>query len=102
MSEPESENLRRIVDDVAQQLGALSARVAKLETKQPDAEDGVSDKELSDKEMKEELNFLTNRVSELVRYVAFGLAALCFVLLSSSSDFAKAMMQNHGSFILFL
>src|SRR4051812_40713049 len=99
MTEPNSPNLSRADDEVAGQLAALSARLVELEKKNadPTAEQG-----LSDETMVKELDFLTSRVSELARYIAFGLSALFFLLLSSSSDFAKAMMQNHGTFILFI
>jgi hypothetical protein len=103
MSDSDSANPSRPDNDLAGQLAALSMRLADLEkllAKSPDAQERSDSDGVSDREMLEELNFLTNRVSELVRYVAFGLAALFFVLVSSSSDFAKTMMQNHGTFIL--
>src|ERR1700754_4678041 len=97
MTEPNSPNLSRSDDEVAGQLANLSARLAELEKKsiEPAAEDSVTDEA-----MVEELKFLTNRISELARYIAFGLSALFFLLLSSTSDFAKVVMQNHGRLII--
>jgi hypothetical protein len=84
-------------DMFARQLADVSSRLAQIEAKvsAPAPANGLTNKEIRD-----ELDFVTSRMSELTRYVAFGLAALFFVLLSSSSEFAKVIMQKHGGFIL--
>jgi hypothetical protein len=99
MSEPILPNASGIDSEMAGQLAALSARLTEIEKKnfEPSTAEGVSDKSMLD-----ELDFLTNRISELARYVAFGLTALFFVLLSSSSDFAKEIMESHGPLILLI
>ena len=50
----------------------------------------------------EEKRHVSSRVSDLCRYIGFGLVAVVFVLLSSGSDYAKGVVSQHQNMLLFI
>lgn len=48
----------------------------------------------------DDLDFSTSRMSELARYVAFGLAAFTVLLMTSSAPSAQAILKTHERLIL--
>ncbi len=42
-----------------------------------------------------EKRHVSSKLSELIRYIAFGLIAACYLIFSSSSEFASKMMDSH-------
>lgn len=48
----------------------------------------------------DDLDFSTSRMSELARYVAFGLAAFTVLLMTSNSPSAQAILKAHERLIL--
>lgn len=52
------------------------------------------------KRINEDLDFMSKQVSDLSRYIAFGLAAFTLAILTSSSKFATMAFEKAGSVIL--
>ena len=44
--------------------------------------------------VQQDKDFTSARISDLSRYIGFGLAGVVFLLLTSSSDYAEAMVRN--------
>jgi hypothetical protein len=50
----------------------------------------------------EEKRHVSSRVSDLCRYIGFGLAAVVFLLLSSNSGYAKSVALQHQNMLLLI
>ena len=54
----------------------------------------IFDEKESRKIVLEDMNFSSNRMSELTRYIGFGSLALVFAVLTSNSTFAQSMVNE--------
>ncbi len=50
--------------------------------------------------VQEDKNYSSGKISDLSRYIAFGVTALVFSLLTANSDFAKSLVLHYKSIIL--